>query len=821
MKQRPILIAVIGYTIGILVGLYLQISIVPFYILIAVIYYIYKFYKRRYITKKFRKLKLLSIKRYIRYIKLHFNSSVILILVISSIISNSIEIFQNYNYQTMYFKLSEEENIKLEGIILSSKESKKYYDRYIFETNYKNNKIKLYIHTKNIDLEYGEKVSLNGKYKKPEVQRNYKGFDYSEYLKQLKIYGTIQVENIKRISKNNSNKIFYFSNKISSIFEEKVQRNMPNKYSSILLGLILGKTDNMDKMIKENFRNANMSHILAVSGMHVTYLLMGINIALKKVIGKKLTNIISILFLIFYMCITNFSPSITRAGIMGILLLISKLVYRKNDIFTSISFSLLFILVQNPYSINNPGLQLSFGGVVGIIFFNEVILDLLKNIKCKKIIAISLSVQIFIFPIVLLQFNTFSPYFLISNLLLSIVIGPIVILGFIYIILIMINENLAFLLTNLVQFGIKLLLNISQLGMLPYSKIYLRTPKIYEILIYYFLIFSIKEIYKIYHKKRINQTQKRIKNLIALLKYKFNQNRQKYLIIFFIISLLMSYVILIPNTLKIYFVDVGQGDSTFIVTPKNQTILIDGGGSDFSDFNVGEKTLLPYILDRGFTKIDYIIISHFDSDHCLGLLYLMQEIKINNVIIGTQYESSKNYEKFLEIAKHKKVNLKYVEAGNRINIEKNLYFDIFWPCSDSMISENAINNNSLVCKLIYKDFSMLFTGDIEKIAEKSILDKYKKDLNILKSNVLKIAHHGSKTSSTNEFIKAVKPKYTLIGVGNDNKFGHPSDSTIKTLKIENIRIYRTDKMGEIIIETNGKKIKIKNKLMYKNFKYCK
>ncbi len=186
----------------------------------------------------------------------------------------------------------------------------------------------------------------------------------------------------------------------------------------------------------------------------------------------------------------------------------------------------------------------------------------------------------------------------------------------------------------------------------------------------------------------------------------------------------------------------------------------------------------------------------------------MQEIKVNNIIIGKQYKSSENYEEFIKIVKEKKINVKIVEEGEKVSIEDNLYFDIIWPFSDNMISDNSINNNSLVCKLNYKNYSMLFTGDIEAIAEKAILKKYSKSLNILKSDILKVAHHGSKTSSITEFIEKIKPKYAIIGVGEDNKFGHPSDSTIQNLEKANIRIYRTDKMGEIEMKTNGKEIKI-------------
>lgn len=193
-----------------------------------------------------------------------------------------------------------------------------------------------------------------------------------------------------------------------------------------------------------------------------------------------------------------------------------------------------------------------------------------------------------------------------------------------------------------------------------------------------------------------------------------------------------------------------------------------------------------------------------------GLLYIMQEIKVNNVIVGKQYEKCENYKKFIEIVKKKDIKVNEVEAGQKINIERNLFFDVLWPCIDNMISENAINNNSLVCKLKYKNFSMLFTGDIEEIAEKAILAKYSKNKNILKADVLKVAHHGSKTSSTIDFLKAVKPNYAVIGVGKDNNFGHPSDITIQNLKDMGVKIYRTDEIGEIEIKGITKN-KIKKK----------
>lgn len=199
----------------------------------------------------------------------------------------------------------------------------------------------------------------------------------------------------------------------------------------------------------------------------------------------------------------------------------------------------------------------------------------------------------------------------------------------------------------------------------------------------------------------------------------------------------------------------------------------------------GKQVLMPYLLNRRVSKIDYVIISHFDFDHIGGLLYVMDKMKVKNVIISKQPEESVNYDDFIKIIKNKKINLIIVNAGDRLRISNDVYFDILWPNSDEFISENALNNNSVVCKLNYKSFSILFTGDIEEIAEKRILEKYKNNLSFLKADILKIAHHGSKTSTTQEFLDAVKPKKALIGVGKNNKFGHPSNIVIE--RLENLR----------------------------------
>lgn len=228
----------------------------------------------------------------------------------------------------------------------------------------------------------------------------------------------------------------------------------------------------------------------------------------------------------------------------------------------------------------------------------------------------------------------------------------------------------------------------------------------------------------------------------------------------------------------------GNGDSTLIISPYGKKVLIDGGEPD-------QNILIPYLLARKIKTIDYLIISHFDSDHVGGLLEVLKALNVKNVIISKQYENSENYQKFKQIVKVKKIKIIIVSADEpdcpkKIQIEKNLNFEFLWPNSKDLILENPLNNNSIVCKLNYINFSILFTGDIEEIAEKQILEYYKSNLKVLNSVILKVSHHGSKTSSTKEFINAVNPKIALIGVGKNNKFGHPNNEVIE--KFQNTRM---------------------------------
>lgn len=526
------------------------------------------------------------------------------------------------------------------GEIISNKEEKEYnvvYEVKVKSPNkYKNSKIYIQINKKqNIELVYGEFIKVKGKFIKPSKRRNENGFDYSQYLKTKQIYGTVKVNDIEKLKSYKPKNILKIANDINLKIKEKIFKVFPEQEASIIQGLLLGDTSKVEEDIQENFRLSNIIHILAVSGMHVSYIIIGIQYLFGKIFGKKSANILTLFVLSFYMIITGFSPSIVRAGIMGIISILSKLIYRRTDISTSISFSLLLLLLYNPFLILNKGLQLSYLGTIGIILFQKNIFKYFQKIKNSKqkikiksnekinsliekwqeLLSVTIAAQIILLPIMIINYNYVGIYFFITNILVSIIVGPILIFTTINISISFLNLQIAKILSYIVTLTIKILICISSFGQLPFSKIYVPTPKIWQIVLYYIFVMLLNIFLLIKTKNSLNYTQIRIKNLFHVIKFKFRNNRKRCLTYIILFIFLISILKIVPKDLNINFIDVGQGDSTFIITPRNKTILIDGGGSISNTFDVGEKTLLPFILDKGYTNIDVIIISHFDQDH--------------------------------------------------------------------------------------------------------------------------------------------------------------------------------------------------------------
>lgn len=629
----------------------------------------------------------------------------------------------------------------------------------------------------NLKLSYGDKIEFYLNYSKPLAARNYMGFDYSSYLKTKKIFGTADLKNedVKIISNNNSNIILNKIYKLRHFMKTKIEEVLPKETAGLCLGMLIGETSEIGEDLQGNFRDSNLSHILAVSGANVSYIIVSITYVFNKLcFRKKISKIISIILLILFMLLTGCTASVNRACIMAILMLIADLLHRKSDVYNNLAISALILLIINPYTILDIGFKLSYMGTIGIVFLHDKISNFIKvNNKIGKyfleMILVTTCANLAIIPIMMYHFNTISLTFYFSNVLSGPILGIVVIMGFIMFFVSLISNFLAIPIAFILNIMLNFIIKIAEItANMPLSKIIVITPSIFFIICWYVIITAIT--YKTKVKRLYYENRKLLKIIVVCI---------------LVISLISNLIIIFNRNLKIYFIDVGQGDSCLIVTPSNKKILIDGGGSEFGSFNVGEKTLLPYLLDRKIISLDYIIISHFDSDHVGAVLYLLQKIKIKNIIIGKQFEISENYKEFMKIVKEKNIKVYIVKEGQKINIEKNLYFYVLWPSSEEAINENSINNNSLVCKMQYLNFSILFTGDIEELAERIILEKYS-NTNILKSTVLKVAHHGSKSSSIGDFLNKVEPKIALIGVGENNNFGHPNEGVLYRLK----RIYK-------------------------------
>lgn len=636
-------------------------------------------------------------------------------------------------------------------------------------------------------IKYGDSLYIEGEFKQPEEARNYKGYNYKQYLKTKKIIGTVELEKAKILKSSNGS----FIHNIQKYIKDTINGTLTDEEGNLLLAILLGDKDKLSEDIQESFKTSNLSHMLAVSGAHVSYIILGLTYVLQNsIIGKKNGKIVCIIFLLAFMAITNFTPSVTRACIMAILTLLSSIIYRKSDVYTNISVAALITLIFNPYSLLDLGFQLSYGGTIGIIIFIKRIQEKKSNSKVinyiKQMALVSIYANIIIIPIMMYHFNTVSFTFIISNIMASPILGIIVITGFLFIIASITVKPLTRLIAIFIKPILSILIKISQIcSKLPFSNILVVTPYMFNVISYYAII-----LYCIKSKKN---------------------NKCKIIICLLIVLILINFIIYIfPQKLRIFFIDVGQGDSTLIITPDKKTVLIDGGGSD--SFDVGEKVLLPYLLDRRILKVDYVLISHFDTDHCGGILTIMEKVKVKNIIISEQAEHSENYERFKKLMIHKKIRLIEVKKGDKIKIGRYSEFKILFPTS-RLLSENPLNNNSIVAQFNYNNFKMLFTGDIEKLAEQQILKAEKAEI---RADILKVAHHGSKTSSIPEFIKAVKPKIALIGVGKNNTFGHPNQQTIKNLENIKCRIYRTDLQGEIIIKIDQKgRMNVKSKLKIK------
>ena len=526
------------------------------------------------------------IKRYFRYAKIIFNKKILIIFTILATIFSIYTIILNKQYEN--FCKTVEENIEIEAVIISSPKESEYYNSYTVKgktEEFKNKKFILYV-KKGTTLEYGDKIKITGEFYEPEDIRNYKGFSYKKYLQTEKIYGTIKAKKVEIESKNNTAIIFELSNITRNKIIEQIKNILPEETGGLLIGLMIGDKTYISDELRLDFQKSSLAHILAVSGAHVSYIILGLTylVSINKM-PKKSGYIFIICVLIVFIFITNFSVSVIRACIMSIILIISKIFHRKSDIKNTIAISVLIILVFNPYSINSVSMQLSYLGTIGVIFVAPVIEKFLGNIlrKCPtptrlgglqrtlKIISVPIAAQITILPVMIKNFNTISLTFLISNLIAMPLLGICIIGGYLLTIFSFIWLGLAQKIGIIFNIILKALILIARFcGNLKLSNIYVVTPSTVTMIIYYVVIWGI--VYFTNLGGQINYCQnlrfchnnymlcrRPPLHIKKILKFLQKINYKKIVLLVFVLIIIIE----IPYSnyngkLKIYFIDVGQ-----------------------------------------------------------------------------------------------------------------------------------------------------------------------------------------------------------------------------------------------------------------------
>ena len=639
----------------------------------------------------------------------------------------------------------------------------------------------------------GNKVFLTGTFQKGRERRNPGEFDYNEYLSSKGITGlfiSYDTDSIAIINSKNdliSSYLFALRKSIDEIIV-----NLHDKESSDLLrGLVLADRSGIDSETKNAFVNSGVVHILAVSGLNVGYVIL-IFVVIFGRFSIYVRSILTIVGLIIFMLITGTTPPVVRATIMGIIIILTFLSNRTTNIYNSLSISAIIILFFSPMQIYDPGFLLSFGAVLSTAIIYPYMQSWIEKLNLKwqwieKILlfmGVSLSAQIGTIPFTLIYFSKLSVISILTNLFVIPISGLITAIAFITIFLGYFSYTLAqyFAYTNNLLTFIMLEF-IRYTGTLGFSFMWIRNYSLYDSIVFYslltFLLFSANKI-----RGAVLKLSVVILSFATLIVYSSFDDKK----------------LLSDEKLNILMIDVGQGDSFLIKFPNGKTALIDAGEAT-PYLDNGERIIIPLLDHLGIDKIDYGFISHLDLDHYGGFVSLIHNNRIKEIYRPIPDSSLKSIrlEKYLNQKKIKTYiyDKSFIELGNaKIYILNSPY--------DQNYSKLSSNDKSGVLKIVFGKTSFLFVGDCEHPAEYYLASSFR---NMLDSDVLKVGHHGSATGSSESFLNIVTPKISLISAGIKNKFSHPSDIVLTSLKNINSTIYRTDISGAVLLQSDGNTIK--------------
>lgn len=673
-------------------------------------------------------------------------------------------------------------------------------------------------------LKLGQALIIEGQAGMPEQPANPGQFDAREYYKNKGIYFLIYDGNIIQKSKSYNyctNMLYKLRSKAARIIDK-----IFSEYDAGLIkAMILGDRADMDKNTKRLYQRNGIAHILAISGLHIALLGMGLFRKLKKHIGSYiLSGIFAVLIILLYGIITGLAVSTARAIMMLVIDIAGKAVGRSADMLTSLGLSCIVICITNPYVINDVGFLLSFGAIYAI----AAIFPVLKSIIGKRAdnrffsaLLVSLSVNIITTPIIVYFYYEFPLY----GILMNIIVVPLVSVVLFFSVLSIFTGFLIVPFAKCLTIPVRFILAFYDVlcrgfEKLPYANINTGHISLWLVVFYYVVVGIIlggmlfikncktKRESKGYENDGVDDREQGKKRHIKIL-----------LIVLIQICSCAAFIICISiyfkDCFRIVFLDVGQGDGILISTEMGTKILIDGGSSSVDD--IGEYRLMPAIKYYGMSRLDYVFVTHGDEDHISGIKYLIRTehtgITIENLVVA-EYGDRDAVNELIDLAEKNNINVIYVEAGDMFVEEKDAYEvesgarragrektnegDIriicLYPSRNS--PEMDANNLSLVLKLETKNLSAVFTGDIGREAEKEILN-----MNVdFKCDILKVAHHGSKYSSCDGFLAACSPEYAVISCGSGNLYGHPHKETLERLDKVAAEIFRTDKNGAVLYE---------------------